>query len=217
MARIGRENFRFAQDLKGYELGDGIMMDHLMLPEPETWIPRQIAKGRNVLLEGTQGFGLSLVHGNWPFVTSADTSAGQLCADCGVSPRYLTDVLMVVRTHPIRVAGNSGNLQEEMTWDQISAIVGRKVEERTTVTKKIRRIGHWDESLFKAAIAVNHPSAIACTFLDYLDPGIEGRTDEAAISEFPKVRSFIEYLEVMSQVRVSYVGTGGPEWSVIER
>lgn len=218
MARIGRESFRFAKDLLDYELADGVLMRHLVIQPPaEMWLPAQIDKGRSVLLEGTQGYGLSLIHGEWPYVTSADTTAGQLCADCGVSPRDLTDVLMVVRTHPIRVAGNSGELAEEMTWDEVSAIVGKKVEERTTVTKKIRRIGHWNEGLFKCALAVNRPTSLACTFLDYLDPGIEGRTDEESIAEFPKARSFIEYLEVVSKVHVQFCGTGGPEWSVIER
>src|SRR5690606_33813777 len=42
--------------------------------------------GQNVLLEGTQGSGLSLIHGPWPYVTSHDTNAAQLAADAGIPP-----------------------------------------------------------------------------------------------------------------------------------
>ena len=39
--------------------------------------------GENVVLEGTQGFGISLYYGSYPYVTSKDTSASQMAADNG--------------------------------------------------------------------------------------------------------------------------------------
>ncbi|HMK45951.1 MAG TPA: adenylosuccinate synthetase, partial [Methanocella sp.] len=45
-----------------------------------------IDRGESVIIEGSQGFGISLYYGTYPFVTSKDTSASQLAADVGVGP-----------------------------------------------------------------------------------------------------------------------------------
>lgn len=217
IARIARQSFKHAKDMADEELCDGITIGDLLVKDAIQWLPEQVANGRSVLLEGTQGFGLSLIHGPWPYVTSADTSAGQLVADCGLSPRDVTDIMLVVRTFPIRVAGNSGPMEAEISWEKMSEIVGRKVEERTTVTKKVRRIGMWDEKIVRDAIAVNRPTALACTFLDYVDPTIAGETDPKALVKYSRARSFVEYLELFSNIKVEFAGTGGQQWSVMER
>ena len=85
-------------------------------------------------------------------------------------------VLLVARTYPIRVAGNSGSLKNELTWEEISRRVGKQVVERTTVTNKIRRVCEWDEELLDNAVTLNCPTSIAVTFMDYLSPQDEGKT-----------------------------------------
>ncbi len=124
----------------------------------------------SVVLEGTQGSGLSLTHGPWPYVTSADTSAAQLAADAGVPPSVV-DAVLVARTMPIRVAGNSGPLHGETDWQQISERLQRPTTEQTTVTRKTRRVGAWDDDLFRRAVLLNAPAWAALTFLDYWDDG----------------------------------------------
>ena len=189
--------------------------DHCIMENTSEWLTEQIRWGENVLLEGTQGFGLSLIHGPWPYVTSADTTAGQLVVDSGISPLLLTDVLMVVRTYPIRVAGNSGPMYRETTWDAISAKMGKPTIERTTVTQKVRRIGEWDEYLVERAVAVNAPTHFALMFLDYLNPQDEGQGDFTRLSH--ESQNFIIYLENRFDTPVAFAGTGGPEWEVIDR
>jgi adenylosuccinate synthase len=174
-----------------------------------------LGDNRNVLLEGTQGSGLSLHHGPWPKCTSADTNAAQLLADVGIGPRAVTDVIVVFRTFPIRVAGNSGPMFNELTWEDISERLGRPVEERTTVTKKVRRIGDWDDSLFIQSIQLNTPTQIALTFVDYLAPEDEGKTSWDDLSHTTK--SFVERIERMSNVPVTLLGTGGPDWAIVDR
>lgn len=44
------------------------------------------ASGKSVLLEGTQGSGLSLYHGPYPYVTSRDTNVAGCLAEVGISP-----------------------------------------------------------------------------------------------------------------------------------
>jgi adenylosuccinate synthase len=178
----------------------------------------QIDRGHSVLLEGTQGSGLSLIHGPWPFVTSNDTNAAQLAADAGVAPQLVSEVILVARTYPIRVAGNSGPLTGELSWEEISRRVGRPVEERTTVTRKVRRIGQWDETLFENSVRLNRPTEIALTFMDYLDPKARGAEDIVKLSG--DALDFVHYIERTYDVSVSLIGTDFTDtegWTCIDR
>jgi len=54
---------------------------------PETII-ETIREGNSVIAEGTQGTYLSLFHGEYPFVTSRNTTAGGVLSEVGVGPKY---------------------------------------------------------------------------------------------------------------------------------
>ena len=162
--------------------------------------------GEDVLIEGTQGSGLSLLHSHWPYCTSVDTNAAGMISEVGVAPSRLTDVLMVCRTYPIRVAGNSGPMKGETTWDEISERVGHPVEERTTVTKKVRRVAHWDPELFRQSELLNAPTEIALTFCDYVDPTL---ADTRSVSQVRDSAPMSEFLMATGLTgRVRYFGTG---------
>lgn len=125
-----------------------------------------------LLLEGTQGAGLSLFHGpKWPYCTSADVGIAAMCSEAGLAPSHVTERWLVARTHPIRVGGNSGPLLREMTWDEIRAQSFQPdlEPERTTVTKTVRRIGAWDGPLFRKSVMMTDPTDVVFTFMDYLD------------------------------------------------
>lgn len=181
-------------------------IEEMMYPDTPLFLNKAIEYGKNVLLEGAQGCGLSLIHGEWPYVTSNDCNAAQMCADAGIPPQFVTHVILVARTLPIRVAGNSGPLKDEITWEQLSMELGRPVEEKTTVTKKIRRIGRWDNDLMDAAIVLNGPTSIALTFCDYIDSSVYGKMELT-----PKVMDFIRNIEQRFGVNVSMAGTGGQD------
>ena len=76
--------------------------------------------GQTVLLEGTQGFGISLYYGTYPFVTSKDTSASQIAADNGVGPTKIDDVIVVFKAYPTRVG--EGPFSTEMTAQKSDAM-----------------------------------------------------------------------------------------------
>lgn len=124
--------------------------------------------GKNICLEGTQGLGLSLHHGTYPYVTSRDTTAAALCSEAGVSPRWLTDVVLVLRTFPIRVAGNSGPLRNELDWGTVGTESGapHSIVERTTVTGQVRRVGRFDMDMAVRSCLINKPTQIALNFAD---------------------------------------------------
>lgn len=212
LARIRRDpsNFKFF-----WEVAPDFDLTNLMCGDTQAVIMNQLAENKNVLLEGTQGSGLSLIHGPWPYVTSADTNAGQMAADVGIPPRFVNRTCLVVRTYPIRVAGNSGPLQGELTWADMSARVGKDLEERTTVTKKVRRVGEWDEKLFMQGVELNHPTSIALMFADYISPEDEGKRRFSSLSK--RTRDFVKYVEDLSGVPVALIGTGGPTWAICDR
>ena len=62
--------------------------------------------GKKVLVEGTQGSGLSVYHSTfYPKATSRDTNAAGFISEVGLSPRLVSEIVLVFRTFPIRVAG----------------------------------------------------------------------------------------------------------------
>ena len=80
-------------------------------------------RSQEVIIEGTQGFGLSLLHAKeYPFTTSRDTSAAAFVSEAGLSPFDVKNIIMALRTFPIRVAGNSGPLPKETTWTYVSEV-----------------------------------------------------------------------------------------------
>ena len=157
--------------------------------------------GSDIMLEGTQGSGLSVVHGPWPYVTSTDTNAGQMATDAGLAPGLVDEVILVARTFPIRVAGNSGPLPRETEW----ALVGQ-AEERTTVTKKVRRVGWFHEETVRRAMMLNRPRSLVLTFLDYLFPSDAGAEQWMHLSD--EAREFVASFEIKMGIDVSAVGTG---------
>lgn len=131
-----------------------------------------LAKKERIVIEGTQGFGLSLFHSeNYPYVTSRDTSAAAFVSEAGISPLDVDEVVLVLRSFPIRVSGSSGPLPRETTWETISSESRspRPLIEHTTVTKKVRRVARFDKLVVQRAMEVNQPSRIVLNHLDYID------------------------------------------------
>lgn len=114
--------------------------------------------GGDVIVEGTQGFALSLLHGpHYPFVTSRDTTAAGFAMEVGLSPRLINDIVLVVRTFPIRVGGSSGPFAREISWEQIASYSGAPTvfPEYTSVTKRLRRVAEFDIEAVKLACQYN--------------------------------------------------------------
>ena len=141
-------------------------------------VSAMLAAGRHAVIEGTQGYALGLHAGHYPYCTSTDCRAVDFLAQAGISPwgPGVTDVRVVVtaRTHPIRVAGNSGPMRGETSWAELGL-----PEELTTVTKKVRRVGQWDPALVRDAVVANGgPSynvVLAITMLDHMFRDLAGK------------------------------------------
>jgi adenylosuccinate synthase len=177
-----------------------------------------IDRGAKVLVEGTQGYGLSLYHtAQFPYCTSRDTTAASFLGEVGLGPLAVDEVIMAVRTFPIRVAGNSGQIGEEISWEKLRQMSGYPypIMELTTVTKKPRRVAAFDLALVKRAAAANRPTALAVHGADYIDFQNKGQTDFANLTE--SARRFVAELEQQVGVPVLFVGTGPTNEEIIDR
>jgi len=168
-----------------------------------------VDRGRNVLIEGTQGFGLSLYHSDhFPKTTSRDTSAAGFLSEVGLSPLLVTEIIAVFRTFPIRVAGaQAGPLRDEIDWEAVERESGcpRPIREYTTVTKSLRRVARFDWDLARWTVERNRPTRIAVMGLDYLDYNDYGKRDFSRLGA--KSLGFIEQFQERVG-ELAYVGTG---------
>lgn len=102
-----------------------------------------LEEAENVIIEGAQGFSLSLYHGFYPYCTSRDVTPWQIAADCGLPFKWACyiQVYGTLRTYPIRVNNRDGTSgpgypdQTEIKWSDIGVPA-----ELTTVTKLRRRL-----------------------------------------------------------------------------
>lgn len=184
------------------------------------------AAGQRIMLEGTQGTMLSLYHGEYPFVTSRDTTAAGCLAEAGISPLRVRRIVLVCRTYPIRVGdppggtGTSGIMSQPITWKQIATRSGLKLEslrkvERGTVSGKRRRVAEFDWALLRKSAQLNFPTDIALTFVDYLHHKNRGaRRFDQLQSETIR---FIEEVERVANAPVSLISTRFHPRSIIDR
>jgi len=165
--------------------------------------------GGDVIVEGTQGFGLSLLHGpDYPHVTARDTTAAGFATEVGLSPRQVDEIIMVIRTFPIRVGGDSGPLADEITWEEIQRLSGapEAYPELTSVTKRVRRVGEFDMEAVKVACQYNRPTSLAVMGLDRVNHTAH---NIAAAQELPAQASrFLSMLEDRLHLSVRWIGTG---------
>jgi len=69
------------------------------------FLRERLNSGARVIIEGTQGFGLSVLHAQYyPNVTARDTTAAGFVSEAGLSPLDVDEAVMVIRAFPIRVA-----------------------------------------------------------------------------------------------------------------
>jgi adenylosuccinate synthase len=165
-----------------------------------------LSAGQRILIEGTQGFGLSPIHGEaWPKCTARDTTAAAFLSEAGLSPMDVDEVVLVLRCHPIRVAGDSGPLVGETSWETIRQESGSTfpLDEYTSVTGRLRRVGHFDAELVSKAINANQPTRIVLNHLDYIDCAVRGTAQLTPLAEH-----FIDRIERSIGRRITDYGTG---------
>jgi adenylosuccinate synthase len=172
----------------------------------------------HVVIEGTQGYGLGLHTRFYPQTTSGDCRTVDLLAQIGylpLNPRQPREIhtWLVLRTYPIRVAGNSGPMDsDELTWEQLGERTAGYVQpERTTVTKKIRRVAEWNPAVVMEAVQANggvgdhlHPCLM---FVDYFEPNLASETDVSKLLLYPSALRQIRHCEIHIGKQAAMYGT----------
>ncbi len=124
-----------------------------------------LTQNKLLSLEGDQGFKLSLIHGEYPYVTSRDTTASSFLGEIGVGPKQVRDVYLVFKPYVTRVDGRP--IKDEvknplqLEWCKT---VGHEVG---TVSGRIRKIGGFDWKNAQRAIKVNSATKLCFTHMDY--------------------------------------------------
>jgi len=117
--------------------------------------------GALIQLEGTQGQGLDLYLGPYPYVTHKQTGPAQWMLEAGLSPSLPTEVTLVVRTFPIRVAGNSGPMRNEISWVILAGEINSKRRAaRMAPIVQENSLMAWSEALDIAARNFNLPTGL---------------------------------------------------------
>ena len=125
----------------------------------------ELRDSQHILLEGCQGYSLGLNAGFYPYCTSRDCTPGRLLAGAGIPFQWARDVIGVARINPIRVGGNSGDSyadSKELRWSELGL-----TPEKTTVTKRDRRIFEFSRLQMRDAIIACQPNKIFLNFCNY--------------------------------------------------
>jgi adenylosuccinate synthase len=160
----------------------------------------KLARGAIVLAEGAQGFSLDIYHGMYPHTTSRGCTPMAEMARIGANPHCVGDVYGCYRTYPIRVGNiveeneqvgfSGGNYydQEEVDWKDVTVASGsdQKIEERTTVTNRIRRVFTFSNKQFSDSLFVCGVTKVCVMFGDYITKEDVGKTSYGSLTQQTK-------------------------------
>ena len=169
-----------------------------------------IDRGGRVIIEGTQGTFLSLYHGTYPYVTSKDVTASSICADIGVGPKKIDDVMIVFKAYVTRVG--KGPLEGELSPEEAKK---RGWLEIATVTRRVRRAAPFNFKLARRAVMLNSATQVAITKIDILFPSDRSKKEWDKLSK--EARSFIMKVEEELGIPVVLIGTGPEVDDIIDR
>lgn len=180
------------------------------LADVTTEVNEGIDADKKVLLEGTQGFLLSLFYGTYPYVTGRDTGAAAICSEAGVGPTRVDDVLIVYKSFITRVG--AGPLPGEITMEEAKK---RGWFETAAGTGRNRRSAPFDFELAKKVAKINGATQAAMTKLDCLFPDCRSAKKFDDLSKDAK--QFIKEVEKRTGIPVVLIGTGPEALDIIDR
>jgi adenylosuccinate synthase len=192
------------------KLAKGIPELQPYLADVATEINEGIDASKKVLLEGTQGFMLSLFYGTYPYVTGRDTGAAAICSEAGVGPTRVDDVLIVYKSFITRVG--TGPLPGEITKEEAKK---RGWFETAAGTGRDRRSAPFDFELAKRVAKINGATQAAVTKLDCLFPKCQSAKKFDALPTDAK--QFIKEVENKTALPVVLIGTGPEALDIIDR
>ncbi|MDD2774017.1 MAG: adenylosuccinate synthetase [Elusimicrobiales bacterium] len=196
--RIERKELKFATDEPA--------LSRYIADVPDI-LNRALNDGSDVLLEGTQGVKLSLLHGEYPFVTSRDTTAATFMAEAGMGPKAVRDVYAVFKPYVTRVG--PGPLERELTDKAALSKYHTQGNEVGSVSGRLRRVGAFESDWAKKTVIFNSVTKLAVTHIDMF----EGNTGVRELGSLTKeARGFLDELSQLGKLyphpKLAFVSSG---------
>jgi adenylosuccinate synthase len=136
-----------------------------MITNTQHFLHKALSDGKNILLEGAQGFALDIDHGTYPFVTSSNPTIGGALMGTGLNASNIGQVFGITKAYVTRVG--EGPFPTEASGEDGDRMRVNGAEFGST-TGRPRRCGWFDVPLLKQSALVNGLTGIALTKLDVL-------------------------------------------------
>jgi adenylosuccinate synthase len=143
-----------------------------------------IDDGQRVMLEGAQGTTIDIDHGNYPYVTSSNPTAGGATVGTGLSPEVVGggEVIGIIKAYLTRVGsgplptelggvvGDTPGYDEQGEGDneQLATQIREEGGEYGTVTGRPRRVAWLDMPMLRHAARVSGFTGVAINHIDVL-------------------------------------------------
>ena len=190
---------RLAEDVFGVETGAEFDVDALheqyarygerlaeedMTVDAGNYLADRLDSGDEVMFEGAQGTIIDIDHGNYPYVTSSNPTAGGAATGTGLSPGVVGsgEVLGIVKGYlsrvgsgpmPTELGGVVGDTpgydeQGEGENEDLATYIREEGGEYGTVTGRPRRVGWLDMPMLRHAARANGFTGLVINHLDVL-------------------------------------------------
>lgn len=168
----------------------------------------ELEASKKILFEGAQGVMLGIDHGTYPFVTSSNPSAASVPINCGIAPKYISNILGICKAYTTRVG--EGPFPTEIT-SPLASEIREKGHEFGTVTKRPRRIGYLDAVVLNHGRRVSGLKYLSIMLLDVLSGLEELKICYSYTLDGKEINYIPSTLEEYSRVKPNYVVLKG--WS----
>lgn len=149
------------------------------------FIHQALLSNKRVLCEGANALMLDIDFGTYPFVTSSSTSIGGVCTGLGIPPRYIGNVIGVMKAYTTRVGAGpfvtelhdvsceSARLSRAKLIIPVLQDIGKHLQEvgaeYGVTTGRRRRCGWLDLVVMRFSHLINGYTSFNLTKLDILD------------------------------------------------
>jgi adenylosuccinate synthase len=176
---------------------------------------KALGKGSRMILEGTQGMKLSNLHGEYPFVTSRDTTASTFLGEAGLGPKYAGEVYAVFKPYVTRVG--PGFVAKELKDKKKLTKYHTAGREVGSVSGRLRRVGEFEMDVARMAVRINSATRLAITHIDLLGGADISRGTKSFTGEAKKfMRTLEDLCRTYPYPRVALVSYGPGLHDVLE-
>lgn len=196
------------------------------------YLTERIEEGENVMFEGAQGTSIDIDHGDYPYVTSSNPTAGYAATGTGVGPTVVGqgDVIGIVKAYLTRVG--TGQLPTELgsvegqtpenggrpEQSELATEIRDKGGEYGTVTGRPRRVGWLDMPMLRHAARVSGFTGLAINHIDVLAGFEEVEVGHSYSLDGEEILTMPATSEKWARCEVHYKkfdGWAEPDWEAV--